>query len=177
MRHAPDIDMIQARLQAFFNSDLYDWIERENPKRDSLWTNFILQSLCEFGHSLDYQVFSSQSRCPNADGPEWLYDQHWRVVSESNPFVRISLVMEIEWGYGAATIKEKIMEDFLKLVQARADIRVMVFQCNDVLAMTDGLISVLEQFEGTQTGDQYFFAGWDWDYTNNRAMVCRSYCA
>lgn len=84
------------------------------------------------------------------------------------------LAMEIEWGYGAATIREKVTENFLTLTQARADIRVMMFQCNDVPAMTDPLIDLANHFEGTQQGDRWLFAGWGWD-TNQ--MHCRFYSA
>ncbi len=86
--------------------------------------------------------------------------------------------MEIEWGGSRPTREKKIIEDFLRLVQARADIRVMVFQCNDVLKMTDRLIDLAEHFEGVQQGDRYFFAGWDLNVTQNtNAMRCRCYRA
>ena len=174
MRHAPDSQNIEADLFNFFCTELPALAHAGQLVRDSQWTNQILQALSQLGHQQGFLVFSSQTRCPTADGPEWLYDQHWRVVSEESPLVRIPLAMEIEWGYGAATIKDKITEDFLKLTQARADIRVMVFQCTDAPAMTDYLIDLADKFEGAQQGDRWFFAGWGWD-TNQ--MHCRFYSA
>jgi len=73
-------------------------------------------------------------------------------------------------GYGKATIADKITEDFLKLVQARADLRVMVFQCNGVDMMTESLIAKIMSFEGSQSGDRWLFAGFDWDTDE---MNCR----
>jgi len=136
--------------------------------------NQILQQLSQLGHQHGFSVFSSKAGCPTTDGPEWLYDQHWRVASAQTALIRMPLAMEIEWGYGAATIREKVTENFLTLTQARADIRVMMFQCNDVPAMTDPLIDLANHFEGTQQGDRWLFAGWGWD-TNQ--MHCRFYSA
>jgi len=82
--------------------------------------------------------------------------------------------MEIEWGFGAATIFEKITKDFLKLVQARADLRVMVFQGNGVVSVTDKLVAMAENFEGSQQGDRWLFAGWGWDTDQ---MHCRLWSA
>lgn len=87
---------------------------------------------------------------------------------------RIPLVMEIEWGFGAKTILNKITEDFLKLVQARADSRVMVFQGNDIGSITEILIHMAEKFEGSQQGDRWLFAGWGWD---TKQMHCKLWSA
>ena len=78
--------------------------------------------------------------------------------------------LEIEWGFGNASLFEKVLDDFLKLVQARTDLRVMVFQGNGIDKTTDDLISKAKRFSLNQKGDLYLFAGWGWD---TEKMHCR----
>jgi len=170
MRHASNIRKFETDVAKFFGSELIQMVNEQGWTKDSQWTDGIQRRLAEIGHGYGFLVFANQKRCPEADGTEWLYDHHWRIATESYPLVRIPLVMEIEWGFGATTILEKIIEDFLKLLQARADLRVMVFQCNDVVSVTNMLIAMIENFEGSQQGDRWLFAGWGWD-TNK--MHCK----
>lgn len=163
MKQLIDIDKITSDVEHYFSSELMNQCKAENWTKDSQWTNGIQSKIAEIGHSYNFRVFASENRCPMADGPEWLYDQHWRIESEDKDLLRIPLVMEIEWGFGASTIFEKIKEDFLKLVQARTDLRVMVFQCNDVDSMIDKLISMIKLFDETEHGDRWIFAGYGWD--------------
>ena len=81
--------------------------------------------------------------------------------------------MEIEWTPTEVNFGE-VVKDFFKLVQARADLRVMVFQGNDVISKTEQLIAMAENFEGTQQGDRWLFVGWD---GNGQQMHCRSWSA
>lgn len=94
--------------------------------RDSQWTRGINTDVAAIGKRRGYLVFAS--RCDLAvDGPEWLYDHHWRKVNAAGELVRIPLAMEIEWGFGQKTIRSKVTEDYMKLVQSRSDLKVMVF--------------------------------------------------
>lgn len=174
MRHAPDVKKIETDLEQFFSSELSSMASEQKWDKDKQWTDGIHKRLAEIGHSYGFLVFASQSRCAAADGPEWLYDHHWRVSGNKNSLIRIPLVMEIEWGFGAQTIFEKITEDFVKLVQARADLRTMVFQCDSVVSITDKLVAMIETFEGSQQGDRWLFAGWGWD---TEKMHCRLWSA
>jgi hypothetical protein len=174
MRHDPDIRKIETDVAQFFSSELASMAKEQKWNRDSQWTDGIHKRLAEIGHGYGFLVFASQSRCAAADGPEWLYDHHWRIAGAEVALARIPLVMEIEWGFGAATIFEKITKDFLKLVQARADLRVMVFQGNGVVSVTDKLVAMAENFEGSQQGDRWLFAGWGWDTDQ---MHCRLWSA
>ena len=162
MTENADIKQHESDIANFFCAELANAAKDQGWTRDSQWTDWIHKRMAEIGHRFGFLVFASQSRCPTADGPEWLYDHHWRVPGANTPFVSIPLVMEIEWGSGVSTIFEKITEDFMKLVQARGGFRVMVFQCNDVVAFTDKLISMADAFEGSQRGDRWLFVGWDW---------------
>lgn len=174
MRHAPDIRQLESDVIGFFRDELAQMVKQQEWERDSQWTNGINRRMAEIGHAHGCQVFASQNRCPEADGPGWLYDHHWRIATEEIVLARIPLVMEIEWGFGAKTILNKITEDFLKLVQARADLRVMVFQGNDIGSITEILIHMAEKFEGSQQGDRWLFAGWGWD---TKQMHCKLWSA
>lgn len=174
MRHAPDINRIESEVNSFFCTELAQTYEDQGWTSDKQWTDEILKRMAEIGHLHGCQVFASQNRCKEADGPGWLYDHHWRISSEETMLARIPLVMEIEWGFGAKTMFDKITEDFLKLVQARADLRVMVFQGNEVDAVTEKLIAMADKFEGTQQGDRWLFAGWGWD---TQQMHCKLWSA
>jgi hypothetical protein len=160
MRHNPNIAKILNDIGHFFCTELPMMDIANSWTRDSQWTDGIHSRMADLGHQHGLRVFATQIRCPKADGPEWLYDHHWRAANDGDGLVRIPLVMEIEWGFGSAKLFECVKKDFLKLVQARADVRVMVFHGNNIPTMTDNLISLADCFEGTQQGDQYFFAGW-----------------
>ncbi len=170
MRHAID-QKLELKIAHFLGVELP---EIAKGKSDHEWSLKIQPRLAEIGHSCGFLVFARKDHCPTADHPEWLYDHHWRVKGDATPLVRIPLAMEIEWGFGAKTIVEKVTEDFLKLVQCRADLRVMVFQCGGAASMTDRLIEMAEAFEGTQQGDRWLFAGWCW---GTDKMHCRLWTA
>ncbi|AGW15101.1 hypothetical protein [Megalodesulfovibrio gigas] len=143
-------------IQDFFSSKLSRLLQDEKWEYDRQWTDAIHKHMAGIGKKRGLLVYASKSRCAEADGPEWLYDHHWRVQNEDGALVSTPLVMEIEWGND-----EKIIEDFLKLVQARAALRVMVFQRNDVEGMIERLIAMAKTFDGSQRGDKWIFAGWD----------------
>jgi len=165
------LDSLENDVECFF-SDIDRLASEQHWTRDRQWTDGIHNHLSAIGHKYECLVYASQTRCPSADGPEWLYDHHWRIMGADGSLIRIPLAMEIEWGFGAKTIVQKIIEDFLKLVQARANLRVMVFQCNDVTSMTDRLISMVRLFNDSQHGDRWIFAGWDWD---TKQICCKKW--
>jgi len=163
LKNILNITKIGADLFQFFDFELARMAQEQGWEKDSQWTNGIHQRLAEIGHKYGVHVFANPNRCRTADGCEWLYDHHWRLSGKKGELIKIPLVVEIEWGFGAATIFKKITEDFLKLVQARADVRVMVFHCNDVPHTINKLIAMVKSFKGSQQGDNWLFAGWDWD--------------
>ena len=160
-------DTIQSEIFNYFEQ-LVTIAKNQEWKKDSQWTIGINEYLADLGHKYGYIVHAS--RCKSARASEWLYDHHWREYSGDNILIRIPLVLEIEWGFGNAGMFEKILHDFLKLVQARADLRVMVFQGNGIDNMTDSLIQYAKHFTQSQTGDKYIFAGYGWD---TKQMHCR----
>src|SRR2546428_6359364 len=107
MRHSPDITKILNDIGHFFYTELPMMAIDSGWTRDSQWTDGILCRMADLGHQHGFRVFASQNRCPTADGPEWLYDQHWRAANDGDGLARIPLVMEIEWGFGEATLFEE----------------------------------------------------------------------
>lgn len=74
------------------------------------------------------------------------------------------LVLESEW---SVQLKD-IMEDFVKLLLARAEHRVMIFQqqtAQQVHQVVEKLEAQVSAFRGTQPGDRYLLLGFDWATT------------
>jgi hypothetical protein len=96
--------------------------------------------LHELGRSLGFTVLASGFPADRTNwkaGPEWLYDMVW-VAYETEPttppqkmvvhfLTRQAMVMECEMRQGRPSRKDRdVDEDFQKLVQARADVRVWI---------------------------------------------------
>jgi len=92
---------------------------------------------------------------------EWLYDICWYESSrgEGGNLIRLALVAECEW-----SPDPEMDGDFQKLIQARADLRVWIFQASSHQAVKQYFAACKQQvcdFEGTLTGDRYLLAGLD----------------
>jgi len=155
------VNAIEAELHAYFLA-LHDKARESAWKTDRLWTRGINTDLAQVAKRHGFQVFAS--RCDaEIDGGEWLYDHHWRFVNEAGDLIRLPLAMEIEWGFGRRTLREKVIEDYLKLVQSRADIKVLVFSAVDVRSTIDELTQMARAFEDHGPEDRFLFAGYDLD--------------
>jgi hypothetical protein len=160
---------LECELVSYFNN-LRGRAEMMGWGPDSAWTRGINTDIAKVGKRHGFLVFAS--RCDaDIDGPEWLYDHHWRMVNAAGDLVRIPLAMEIEWGFGRRTIREKVVEDYLKLVQSRADLKVMVFACGNVEGMLADLVVMARAFEDRGPEDRFLFAGYDWD---THEITCRA---
>lgn len=87
---------------------------------------------------------------------EWLYDLCWYVEDEVC-LLQIPLVAEIEWSPDGSCDG-----DFQKLLQARAEHRLWVFQMKtpeDVRRIFQECRDVINRFRGSQPGDRYLMAG------------------
>ena len=104
----------------------------------NLGTKEILTALCEAGHRIDWgedrQLWTYASRVDPCKtdgripacfhGGEWLFDALWYLADKKDEFMRsIPLVAECEWAQGG-----DVIDDFQKLLVARADVRVMVWE-------------------------------------------------
>ena len=105
------------------------------------------------------------------DFGEWLYDVTW-LEYEPKPFpdgllIDVHLVAECEWGNF-----ERIIEDFEKLLQARAGFRLMIFtgsnQANSE-EIAERLADRVREFKGSRAEDAWLLAAWegssdDWSF-------------
>jgi hypothetical protein len=121
------------------------------------WTRVIKGRLCDLASRSGCQVCASQ--CEKAYWPEWLYDVVWLRVREA-PLSRLildsPLVAEIEWSNDRA-----IQDDFQKLLLARADTRLMIFQAWDSVrgrAIMDKLVEQIDAYTRGEQDDRYIFA-------------------
>ena len=127
--------------------------------RDTVWTHAVKSELCAAGQALGYYVCTSG--VAQADHGEWLFDQVWmNWTLTPRQLKRIGLVVECEWSRTQA----EIFDDFEKLLVARADVRLMIFQAltaPDVHALFARLRAETQGFPQHQSGDYYMLAGYD----------------
>ena len=102
-------------------------------ENDKVWTTDIKTELCEEGKELGYRV--AASGVDSAKDKEWLFDVVWMTL-DWEPFrqlKRIHLVVESEWGNDG-----DIADDFEKLLVARSDVRLMVFEKRNKSKVEEG---------------------------------------
>ena len=98
---------------------------------------------------------------------EWLYDLCWLQYMNYYPtsagykprdyLLRVPLVMESEWGD-----KHDISNDFEKILMARAELRVMIFEDGNhrVDDITTHLRTYIRRFRPRRVADRYLFCGY-----------------
>jgi hypothetical protein len=141
------------------------------------WTQMIKKGLVSLGEKHGYHAYASQ--CENPDRPEWLYDVTWIQVGQGKQQLLVAdspLVAEIEW----SSKEGDIMDDFQKLLLARADTRLMVFEAkNPKIGMerTEKLIEQIRAYSHTQAGDYYVLACLDNCHSDDEPFnfTCREY--
>ncbi len=95
------------------------------PGSDSVWTAGLKQVLYGLGEARQLQAWGTSSE----HGAEWLWDVCWIKVGRGwTDFRGVFLACEIEWKIS----RKALLEDFLKLVAAKADYRLFVFQASSV---------------------------------------------
>ena len=128
------------------------------PNRYAPWTKAILKTLAVLGRSLGCKVYTSKGN-PKGDPDvgEWLYDQVWIRYDRNDYMKSVPLVLESELG----TNKVDRLNDFCKLIIARADHRVMVFGADDSTHGQDIIKEFVKEVEYSKiscSGDRYLFA-------------------
>jgi hypothetical protein len=97
-----------------------------------------------------------------ADQGEFLYDMVWYQLDRG--FVlRQPMVMEVDY---AVSPTNTVDDDFQKLVQARADVRVWITTCENLSDMDRHVANCEKQirlFAGSQLDDQYVLLFFEWD--------------
>lgn len=150
------------------------WVlQQTRHDRDALWTRPVKTALCNACHAawgacspiwicatgVDHRDSNSPKPGRAAHQGEWLYDVTCFQYEEPWPTgQKVLLVAEVEWGGrsspGAA--RAAVLEDFAKLLVARAGIRVMVYNL-DHIPIAD-LVDYIHQCPDSQPGDAYLFA-------------------
>ena len=108
----------------------------------------------------DVATYASPIEELNVDGAEWLYDVTAILynIPVENCFSRTVLVAECEWDD-----EENIMIDFQKLLLARADVRVMVFDGTwhpEYQELFEIFETNIDNNQQAQLGDIWLFAAW-----------------
>jgi len=123
-------------------------------KKKSNWTRAIKKEIGDVGKKLGFEVYPSGYKSNR--NCAWLFDLIWS--KEKGDFtLKLPLVMESEWE------NKDILWDFTKLVVARAQHRVIVFQghtLDKVNAIIDKFLEQVRRFEYSETGDRYLFCCW-----------------
>lgn len=138
---------------------LLDSLAKADPGWDRpQWTLQVKEGLIGLARTYGYQAHASQ--CENHGLGEWLYDVTWLQagVGQQEGLVTDSpLVAEIEWSH----TEGDIMKDFKKLLLARADTRLMVFEAPTpkiARRRMDRLIAQIRAYSRTESGDRYILA-------------------
>ncbi|MBI4617199.1 MAG: hypothetical protein HY720_26535 [Planctomycetes bacterium] len=125
------------------------------------WTDHVKSAVVGLAREAGQRAYASGD-C-GAYGREWLYDLSWLDYSPGEKRLsRTVLVMESEWAWD----KRERDRDFLKLLVARADLRVMVFPAQDAAkwqSTVDWFVDLIQACQQSQPGDRYLFAGWRTD--------------
>ena len=149
--------IIRALLKEFKNLEDTDTSSWENDQ----WTKAVLTVLCYVGRRFDFTTWASKVDGQFKNGGEWLYDVTW-LEYEGDFLKSVPLAAECEWG-NLGDIKD----DFEKLMQARAAVRVFVFDgryCeNGAEALANKFCDWVGAFEGRQKGDNYLLVGYEED--------------
>lgn len=140
--------------------DLY----AKNEERNTVWTTELKRVLYDLGESRQLQAWGT--RCKH--GGAWLWDVCWiKVGRDWTDFRGAFLACEIEWGNS----REALLEDFLKLVAAKADYRLFIFEAR-LKSAEKRFEEIMNACPGSQ-GARYLAiaVGPDWDALPYRAWT------
>jgi hypothetical protein len=131
------------------------------------WTIEIKERLCRLAHSLKSNdlglnemkltVCATVEKGDEFDYGEWLYDMTWCIEDGNKRLLRVFLALESE-----LSPDSELDPDFQKLLQARAEHRIFIFQdktIDDITQKIKIMKDQIEQFNFSQSGDRYLFAG------------------
>jgi hypothetical protein len=129
------------------------------PDTYTAWTEAILTGLARLGKSLGYRVYTSKGNPKgDIDAGEWIYDLVWLSYNRDGYIQKMPLALESE----LSPNKKDLLDDFCKLLVARADHRVMIFSANNKAGAEKKIFELIDELEHcglTCFGDRYLFAG------------------
>ena len=130
--------------------------------RDTIWTKAVKTTLCKMGRDrFGYKVYARDVVNAYKNGGEWLYDVTWLEHGRERDslLTDVPLVAECEWGDF-----KNIVEDFEKLLLARAGVRLMVFNGDyppRSKEIVKGLAERVGKFNGSCAEDAWLLAAWE----------------
>ena len=152
--------------------DGLDNLEIDDPKGPTEWTKAVKTKLCEIGREFCFEVGARKNEVEEAyrDFGEWLYDVTWLEYERerdglkwpATALIEAHLVAECEWGTGEDL--EYIIEDFEKLLQARAGFRLMIFTGSSQTKseeIAERLARKVREFKGSRAEDAWLLAAWE----------------
>ena len=160
--------------------DGLDNLEVVKPWTDTKGTKAVKTKLCKIGREFGCKVGARKNEVEKAyrDFGEWLYDVTWLEYERerdgfkwpATALINAHLVAECEWGTGEDL--EYIIEDFEKLLQARAGFRLMIFTGSDQAnsgEIAERLARKVREFKGSRAEDAWLLAAWegntdDWSF-------------
>lgn len=142
-----------------------DDLKSDKITADGPWTKAIMAGLRDLGKNYDLKTCASGID-NDPDWGEWLYDLCW-VDAETNETTgwnlrSVPLVAECEWQHNLWAIGF----DFDKLLLARADLKLMIYQDipnHSVKKIADHLAERAKAFSGPDDEGLYVLAGYDND--------------
>jgi hypothetical protein len=128
-------------------------------------TENVLFAIGTLGKKLGYEVHGLRDHFQ----PEWLYDLCWYSNSPDGKLLNVTLVLESEWDIKRADIKY----DFEKLLIAKANIKVFVFQAKsqNVANYLKELEQGIHAYKGGCSGEIYLLACYD--YINDELEIIK----
>ncbi|MDJ0608432.1 MAG: hypothetical protein QNJ67_05605 [Kiloniellales bacterium] len=134
----------------------------QGPGSSNDWTLAITDRLCQMGHELGYEACGKSTfRKQRKKGfpGEWLYDVCWLDYDRSSEaYTDLVLAVESEWLHSF----DEIWNDFCKLIQCRAGLRVMIFEqptLEKIRQTRARLEPAIIAFRASQQDDRYLFCG------------------
>ena len=118
----------------------------KNILSDRAWTQACFSTLSDIGTSQGFVV------APNKHNCEWLYDLVWKEC-DNDDFKSLVMVLESEW----SCIYDKVMYDFLKIVQSTARIKVLICNSFDDNGMSQ-FLNAINVYEAKRNDEIYLFA-------------------
>jgi hypothetical protein len=194
------LDEFRKRLKvaaSFFELVETDLPDHPVPDNSPAWTNALLNLILKWGHDLDFGtyprelIYDTRSGRNRLAGSGYLsFDACW-YTREPTPWWKLSngenhgcvLCVESEWASGLSTapsILEEMMNDFAKLSEVKADLKVFIGVyvrrgTVDGRPMRDEFLEVTESYarsaRWTYPGEQYLIMLWPvdarWDDRND----------
>jgi len=156
-----NIEDIEKDVQNILNQTA-DQLFEKGVKDNTHWTRDIKTALAKLAwEKYGFLVWTGKNNDFD-DTNEWLYDMVWYDSFDEKGFEikNIYLILESEWDKSLREIKY----DFYKLIQGRANIRVMIFQSDKVDNTFNELVKTIQSSPISQVGDKYLLVGWNDDY-------------